>query len=164
DRSVAALKQIGHMFIQHKVRGAIEPIRTEEVSFCHTVADAKKYIKAVGHKGIRHINGDVFHMQAMEPHIGEALLEAGDMLVNLHIADSNRMALGEGSLDLDTIIMALYLIGYNQEGRYVTPEPLGPGGDVYRAMNGKPDTKALDKLVAQTASYFRAREETLLAL
>ena len=78
------------------------------------------------------------------------------------MADSNRCALGQGSLDLDTIIKALYLIGHNTEGRYVTPEPLGPGGDPYPAMNGKPDKKALDKLVEQTARYFREREEALL--
>jgi len=59
--------------------------------------------------------------------------------------------------------MALYLIGFNTTGRFVTPEPLGPGGDPYPAMNGKPDKKALDKLVQQTVSYFREREETLLA-
>ncbi len=58
-------------------------------------------------------------MQAEESHIGEAILQAGDRLVNLHLAESNRCALGEGSLDLDTIIMALYVIGYNRAGRYV---------------------------------------------
>jgi len=110
-----------------------------------------------------HINGDVYHMQSEEQHIGEALLETGDRLVNLHMADSNRCVLGQGSLDLDTIIMALYLIGFNAPDRFVTPEPLGPGGDPYPAMNGKPDKKALDKLVQQTVSYFREREEALLA-
>ena len=83
--------------------------------------------------------------------------------VNLHLADSNRCALGEGCLDIDTVIMALYLIGYNTEGHYVTPEPLGPGGDPYPAMYGKPDKLLLDKLVQQTATYFREREEALLA-
>ena len=33
-----------------------------------------------------------------------------DMLVNLHLADSNRCALGDGSMDIDAIIMALYVI------------------------------------------------------
>jgi sugar phosphate isomerase/epimerase len=78
------------------------------------------------------------------------------------MADSNRCALGEGSLDLDTIIMALYIIGYNRPGCFVTPEPLGPGGDPYPAMHGKPDPKLLDKLVNQTAEYFRQRESELL--
>jgi len=55
-----------------------------------------------------------------------------EMLVNLHMADSNRCALRKGSLDVDTIIMVLYLIGCNQEGIFVTPEPLGLGGDPFR--------------------------------
>lgn len=82
--------------------------------------------------------------------------------MNLHMADSNRGALGDGALDLDTIIMALYVLGYNREGRYVTPEPLGPGGDPYPAMYGKPDKAKLDRMVTQSAAYFRQREEVLL--
>ena len=163
DRSIATLRLVADLFVKNKVKAAIEPIRSAEVSFVHTIADAKKYLKAVDHPGIGHINGDVYHMQSEESHIGEALIDAGDQLVNLHMADSNRCALGHGAMDLDVIIMALYLIGFNTKGRYVTPEPLGPGGDPYPAMHGKPDPKSLDKLVSQTATYFRKREEELLA-
>ena len=85
------------------------------------------------------------------------------MLTNLHLADSTRGALGEGSLDLDTILMALYLLGYNRPGCFATPEPLGPGGDPYPAMNGRPDPVLLEHLVQQTARYFREREEEILA-
>jgi D-psicose/D-tagatose/L-ribulose 3-epimerase len=163
DRSADTLRLVADLFLKHNVRAAIEPIRSEEVSLVHTVAEAKRYIQTVGHPGVMHINGDVYHMQTSEAHIGEALLEAGDQLVNLHIADSNRRALGDGSLDLDTIIMALYVIGYNVPGKFVTPEPLGPGGDPYPAMYGRPDAAALDKLVEQTAVCFREREEAVLA-
>lgn len=58
--------------------------------------------------------------------------------------------------------MSLYLLGFNREGRYFTPEPLGPGGDPYPAMYGKPDKARLDHMVMQTASYFRERENELL--
>ena len=162
DRSVEALRIAGDCFVKYGIKAAVEPIRSAEVSIVHTISDAVKYIQAIDHPGIQHINGDVYHMQSEEQHIGEALLEAGDRLVNLHMADSNRCALGLGSLDLDTIIMSLYLIGFNAPGRFITPEPLGPGGDPYPAMNGKPDKKALDKLVQQTVSYFRQREEAVL--
>jgi len=162
ERSVDTLRIVADLFIEHNVKAAVEPIRSAEVSFIHTIADAKRYIEAVNHPGVAHINGDVYHMQTEEKHIGEALLDAGEQLINLHMADSNRCALGEGSLDLDTIIMALYLIGYNTDGRFFTPEPLGSGGDPYPAMYGKPDKELLDRLVQQTATYFREREETLL--
>jgi sugar phosphate isomerase/epimerase len=162
ERSVETLQLVADIFVKNKVKAAIEPIRSAEVSLIHTIADAKRYIKAVNHPGVAHINGDVYHMQSEESHIGEALMDAGIQLINLHMADSNRCALGEGSLDLDTIIMALYLIGYNTDGHYVTPEPLGPGGDPYPAMFGKPDGAVLDKLVKQTIDTIRKRETFLL--
>ena len=162
ERSVETLQLVADLFVKYNIKAAIEPIRAAEVSFIHTIADAKKYIAAVNHPGVQHINGDVYHMQVGESHIGEAIVAAGDALVNLHMADSNRCALGDGSLDLDTIIMALYIIGYNNGDRFFTPEPLGPGGDPYPAMNGKPDRAILEKLVMQTAKYFREREEALL--
>lgn len=163
-RSVQALNSVADVFIEHNVKAAIEPIRAAEVSLVHTVADATEYIAAVNHPGVQHINGDVYHMQSEEANIPKAILEAGDRLVNLHLADSNRTALGDGSMDIDTMIMALYLIGQNQEGRFVTPEPLGPGAGPYPARNGKPDAAKLDKLVFDSISYFREREEAVLAM
>jgi D-psicose/D-tagatose/L-ribulose 3-epimerase len=163
DRSTETLRGIADLFVKHQVKAAIEPIRSAEVSLTHTIADAKRYIAAVNHPGVAHINGDVYHMQSEESHIGEALLEAGEMLVNLHFADSNRCALGQGALDVDTIIRALYILGYNSEGKYVTFEPLGPGGDPYPAMYGKPAPAKLDALVVDSVRYFREREASVLS-
>ncbi len=160
-RSAETLRIVADEFVAAGIKAAVEPIRSAEVSFCHTVSDAIDYIEAVDHPGVQHVNGDVYHMQSEESHIGEALLMAGEDLIILHVADSNRCALGDGSLDVDTLIMALYTIGYNRDRCYVTPEPLGPGGDPYPAMHGKPDTALLDRMVAQTASYFREREQAI---
>jgi len=162
DRSVVSLRLVAPLFEEYGIKAAIEPIRSAEVSLVHTISEAKRYITDVDRPGVQHINGDIYHMQSEERHIGEAILEAGDALVNLHLADSNRCALGDGAMDIDTIIMALYLIGYNAPGRFATPEPLGPGGDPYPAMNGKPARKALDELVGSTVAYFRERESALL--
>ncbi len=163
ERSAETLAGHADWFVQYGVKAAIEPIRSAETSLVHTVADAKSYIGAVNHPGVAHINGDVYHMQSEESHIGEAILSAGGQLVNLHFADSNRCALGEGSMDVCTIIRALYLIGYNTEGRFVTFEPLGPGGDPYPAMYGKPDKAKLDALVFDSIRYFRECEDIVLA-
>jgi len=165
DRSVETLKKVSYLFEQSGIRGAVEPIRSAEVSFCHTFSDAKKYINAVASPGIRHINGDLYHMGVEEAHIGQAIIDAKGLLTNLHMADTNRCALGEGSLDIDTLIMSLYLIGFNNDDScFLSPEPLGPGGDPYPAMYGKPDPKLLDKLVSDSVTYFRAREEEVLSL
>lgn len=165
DRSLDSLSRVADVFVKCGVRGAIEPIRSAETSICHSFADAKGYIDRLGHKGVRHINGDVYHMLVEESHIAKAIWDAGDMLTNLHMADTNRCALGDGSLDLDTVIMALYLIGYNNSDKcFVTPEPLGPGGDPYPAQNAKTDPAILDKLVFDSVNYLREREDAVRSL
>lgn len=163
-RSVETLKIVADVFEKANIRGAIEPIRAAEVSICHTFADAEAYIKAVDAPGIQHINGDVYHMLVGESHIAQTLVDYGSRLTNLHLADTNRCALGDGSLDLDTIIMALYLIGFNNEWCYCTPEPLGPGGDPYPAMFGNSDSAVLDKLVADSAKTWNEREAYVRSL
>jgi sugar phosphate isomerase/epimerase len=162
ERSVSALRSVAPLFEKHKIKAAIEAIRSAETSMVHTISEAQAYLSAVNHPAVNHINGDVYHMFTEEAHIGEAILAAGDQLVNLHLADSNRAAMGDGFMDLDIIIMSLYLIGFNREGCFVTPEPLGAGSDPYPAANGKPDKLKLDKLVQDTAKYFRERESELL--
>lgn len=163
DRSSATLRSIADVFVDSGIKAAIEPIRAAETSLVHSVSDAVAYIERVGHPGVQHINGDVFHMQTEEANIAEAILLAGDRLINLHMADSNRLGLGEGSMDLDAQIMALYLIGFNSSGHFVTPEPLGPGGAPYPAMHRHPDTEVLEHLVLGSVKYFREREEALLS-
>lgn len=163
DRSLDSLSRVADVFVQAGIRAALEPIRAAETTLVHTFAEAKAYIAALNHPGVQHINGDVYHMLVGESHIAQAIWDAGDQLTNLHMADTNRCALGEGALDLDSIIMALYLIGYNNDKCFVTPEPLGPGGDPYPAQNAKTAPAILDKLVFDSVKYFRAREEELLA-
>lgn len=160
-RSVKTLRSLADVFVENNVLCAIEPINSAEVPICSTIDSVQQYIRDVGHPGVQHINGDVFHMLCGEEHIGEAIMKAGDALVNLHVEDTNRLPLGNGMMDVDTIIMALYLIGYNTPGRFVTGEPLGPGRNSYAIMFGQHPAAVKDKLVSDTL-YLREREEELL--
>ncbi|HIU08449.1 MAG TPA: sugar phosphate isomerase/epimerase [Candidatus Limiplasma pullistercoris] len=162
-RSIDSLSRVADLFVQYGVRAAIEPIRAAETSVVHTFEQAKDYIRLLNHPGVQHINGDVYHMLVGEKHIGQAIWDAGDMLTNLHMADTNRCALGDGFMDIKTIIRALYLIGYNNNSCFVTPEPLGPGGDPYPAQNAITPPEQLDELVSKSVRYFRLCEEEVLA-
>ena len=164
ERSVETLRMVAGVFEQAGIRGAVEPIRSAEVSIVHTFAEAVRYIEAVDSPGVQHINGDIYHMQVEEAHIAETIANSGERLTNLHMADSNRFALGEGSMDVDTLLMALYSIGYNNDSCFMTPEPLGPGGDPYPAMFGKPDKELLDALVKTTVETIREREDYIRSL
>lgn len=161
-RAADAIRILGDAFYNAGVRAAIEPVRAAEVSFCYTFAEAKRLIDTVNHPGVQHIAGDVYHMQVEESHISGTLLEYGRLMTNLHMADSNRQALGSGFLDLDLVLMALYVTDYNNPKCFCSAEPLGPGGDPYPQMWGSPDAELLDRLVERTAQTFYEREQAIL--
>lgn len=161
ERSTDTLRIVADDFLEAGIRAAIEPIRSDEVSFCHSFEDALKYIKTVAHSGVQYINGDLYHMLHHEDDPAMAILKYGRHMVNLHMADTNRNALGTGVYNVDAIISALYAVGYNNPNCFCTCEPLGPGGNVYRAMHGITPEKELDDLVMTTARYWRARENSL---
>ena len=164
ERVIELLKQLGDVLLENNIKGAIEPIRADEVAFVHTFQEAVDLIDAVDHKGIQHINADVYHMLHGESHIGQALLDHGDRIVNVHLADTDRKALGSAMFDLDTFLMVMYLNGYNDRNVFCSAEPLGPGADPYQAMNGLSDHKILDDLVKETAEYFYWREEEIMKI
>lgn len=163
-RSARSLAACGDDFAAAGIAAAVEPIRSAEVSLIHTVKEAVSYIEAVGHSAIGHINADIYHMSLEETHIGQAILSCGDRLKNLHLADTNRDGLGRGMMDLDTVIMAAYLTGMNQEGRFLTPEPLGPYPDPYVLANSPCKTEIMDSLVKESVRHFREREEYVRTL
>lgn len=161
-RSVKTLRSVADIFTETGVLCAIEPINSAEVPICSTVESVQQYIKDVCHPGVQHINGDVFHMLCGERHIGEAILACGERLVNLHVEDTNRMPLGNGMMDVDTIIRALYLLNYNRSGHFVTGEPLGAGRDSYAIMYGCHSESVKDQMLADTVGTLREREEALI--
>ncbi len=164
ERSAKNLKTCAKAFSAARVAAAIEPIRSAEVSIVHTVGEAIDYIASIDEPAIAHLNGDIYHMLNGERHIGLAILECGDRLMNLHIADSNRDAPGKGMIDIDMVIMASYLVGMNRPGRFLTFEPLGPYPDPYVLSTQPCNIDVMERLVSDSVSYFREREEIVRSL
>lgn len=162
-RAAESIRTVGDEFVRYGIQCAIEPIRKDEVSLCHSFEEASQLIALVDHPGVRNISGDTFHMMLGETHIGETILDYGNRMVNLHLSDSNRLHLGSGMLDLDIVIMALYAAGYHLRGGFCTPEPVGIGPNPYDHLYGKLDLGCLDDLVRQSVFYFKEREEVLLS-
>ena len=164
-RSVRSLHTFGDLFLEYGVKCAIEPIIKTVSPIVHTFEEAKRYIKDVNHPAVRYIYGDTEHMMANEEHIGLAILDAKDYLLNLHLKDTHaQRPIGNGMLDVDTIIRALYLIGFNAEGHFATGEPLP---DYYDPVPGygtliPHDSETLDILAKETIETFRERETAVL--
>jgi sugar phosphate isomerase/epimerase len=90
----------------------VEGINRYENSVSVTVADAVRWARAMESQNVRAM-GDVFHMNIEEPDIGAALVEAGEMLAYVHLADSQRLEPGQGHLDFANVFEGLQRLGYD---------------------------------------------------
>ncbi len=104
---------------------AIEPINRYESYLVNTAGQGLRFISEVGSDSVR-LHLDTFHMNIEEADPAGAILAAGDRLVNLHLSDSNRQAIGRGHYDFAALLAALEAIGYTGA---LTLEPLPPVPD-----------------------------------
>ena len=111
DWCVAALKEINAHGAECGVRIGIEPINRFETYFINRGAQALALAEAVGPDC--GVCLDIFHMNIEEDDPIAAIHQAGDRLVNFHVADNNRMACGMGSLNWPEIVGALREVGYD---------------------------------------------------
>ena len=97
--------------IPDRDRVVVEGINRYENSVSVTVADAVRWARAMESANVRAM-GDVFHMNIEEPDLGSALVDAGEMLAYVHLADSQRLEPGQGHLDFASVFDGLHRLGY----------------------------------------------------
>ncbi len=109
---VKSLRELGSYAEKNNITLAIEPITRFLTHFVTRVDQAMKLVKDAGVSGLG-VTADVFHMNIEEKSIEEALKQAKDYLVHVHISDSNNFAPGTGHLDFESIFRVLLDIDYN---------------------------------------------------
>ena len=90
----------------------VEAINRYENSLSVTLADAVGFAREMDSPNVRAM-GDVFHMNIEEPDLGQAFVDAGDMLAYVHLADSHRLEPGTAHMPWDSIFRALARRGYD---------------------------------------------------
>lgn len=94
----------------------IEPINRYESYVCNTAENVLSLIKKTGkHNLFLHL--DTFHMNMEENNFYDPIILAGEKLKHVHITESHRGMLGEGTVNWDELFKALKEINF--EGNLV---------------------------------------------
>jgi len=86
-----------------------EPLNRYETDQANTLDQAIALTQGI--PNVR-ILADLFHMNIEEANIADSIRRASKSIGHVHFADTNRMAVGLGHLDVPPIIVALQDIGY----------------------------------------------------
>jgi D-psicose/D-tagatose/L-ribulose 3-epimerase len=108
--AIDSLKECQAHAEEKGVRIGLEPLNRFETYFLNRADQALALAEDVG--GNCGVCLDMFHMNIEEDDWEQAIKRAGDKLVDVHVADNNRMPPGQGALDWDRFMRALDEVGY----------------------------------------------------
>src|ERR687892_128160 len=117
--AVESLREVNAYAEDKGIRLALEPLNRFETYFLNRHDQALALAEDVG--GTCGVCLDIFHMNIEEADWEQALrtAAAADKLVDVHVADNNRMPCGQGAVDWAKFIGTLEEIGYDD---YLTVE------------------------------------------
>ena len=144
--SVKAVQEVAKYAEKKDILLAIEPINRYETYLVNSIQDALYYACEVNSSHVK-IMADTFHMNIEERDIPEAIRIAGNNLINVHIADSNRCSVGRGHTNFKALIKALKEINYQYA---LTLEPLPPVSDPYLALEEGVSENIFDQYAAES--------------
>lgn len=109
---------------------AIEPINRYETYLIRTAEQARRFVAQVGSDNVK-LQLDTFHMGLEEADPADAIRACRGKVCNMHLADSNRRAVGDGKLDWAAILAALAESGYTGP---LTLEPVPAEPNLFLAV------------------------------
>jgi len=108
---VEGLKRIADHARKKNVKIGLEPLNRFETNFLNRHDQALCLASDVGEDV--GVCLDVFHINIEESDVYQSILNTGSKLVDFHVADNNRRAVGEGTIDWPKIIATLKQAGYD---------------------------------------------------
>lgn len=97
-RILEALAECGQYAAQQGAVIALEPVNHLEVAYHNTIADVQAVVRQLATPGLRMMI-DTFHMNIEEQAPVIALAPIADLLVHVHLSETNRRELGSGHFD-----------------------------------------------------------------
>jgi D-psicose/D-tagatose/L-ribulose 3-epimerase len=110
-RAVAYLQEVAPYAEERGVTIVLEYLNRFEMYLTNTAADLAALVRAVDHSHCRMMY-DTFHAHIEEKDPRAALQECKDVLVHVHLSESDRATPGAGQVDWETTFAALGEIGY----------------------------------------------------
>ena len=112
QRFVAMARALSDYAAPKGVTLVIEPVNRYEIDFINSVSEGAAALDAIDRPNAK-LMPDVFHMNIEDAAIGAELARHAERIGYIHLADSNRLAPGQGHLDFDDVFDNLGRAGYD---------------------------------------------------
>ena len=90
----------------------IEPINRAETTFLNTTRETLDFLRALGNPGCAGLLYDTYHSYLEDGDMLAAVREAGNRIMNVHVADTGRGLPGTGEIDFPAVLAEILKTGY----------------------------------------------------
>ncbi len=136
---------------------AVEPINRYESFLVNNVDQGLRFVSEVGSGAVK-LHLDAFHTNIEEKDPADAIRRARELLINMHISDSNRQAVGHGHTDFEAMMTALKDIDYHGP---LTLEPVPPHPNPLMAVDMERYLPLRDLYAGESIAALRRYEEAI---
>jgi sugar phosphate isomerase/epimerase len=150
--AVESAREVAEYAGEHGVGVGVEAVNRYETFLVNTAEQALAFAADIG-TGNAGVILDAFHMQLEERDSVAAVAAAAPQLRALHLADSNRLGLGRGQLDVAPLVSAAYDAGYR--GPLVF-EFTAPGPNPFQPDKGEAAMGELDAYARESVAVVSA--------
>ncbi|MEO8171478.1 MAG: sugar phosphate isomerase/epimerase family protein [Sediminibacterium sp.] len=105
------IRELAFYAARKNVKLLLEPVNRYEIDFVHTVAEGAALLETIAAPNIK-LMPDTFHMNIEDKQIGKELFKWSKYIGYIHLADSNRLAPGQGHTDFDNLFFYLNKAAY----------------------------------------------------
>jgi len=112
DLFMEMLRELAAYAAGKNVTLLLEPVNRYEIDFVHTVVEGAALLESLAAPNIK-LMPDTFHMNIEDRQIGSELFKWSKHIGYIHLADSNRLAPGQGHIDFDNIFFYLNKAAYD---------------------------------------------------
>lgn len=111
EGALQAVRTCADFASEYDVTLTIEPINSKDTSFINTIQEGLEFLKQIDCENVK-LLADTYQLDLEEKSITDALKLAGDLLVHVHLVDTDRLAPGCGRIDFKEVLKTLKEINY----------------------------------------------------
>jgi len=110
-RFIEVARQLADYAVPKGVTLILEPVNRYEINFINSVEQGASLMRQVNRPNMK-LMPDIFHMNIEDISIGGQLERYANLIGYIHVADSNRLAPGQGHTDFNAFFASLKRMNY----------------------------------------------------
>jgi D-psicose/D-tagatose/L-ribulose 3-epimerase len=144
--ALESISSLAEFAKQNEVILVIEPLNRYESVIVNTAKEALRFVQEINHPYVKTML-DTYHMNIEEADMESPFLELGSLIEIIHVADSNRQAIGRGHINFDKVVSAIKKIKFDKT---IVVECCAPGPNPFSAEKGEHTWEYITKFAEES--------------